>query len=66
MAGDGLDFHDQVRVAMAFQGIAGVIAQYPDANAAELREALLDAARALMRPSRRRPRQPEPSAAQAR
>jgi AcrR family transcriptional regulator len=54
VAGDGLDFHHQVRVTMAFRGIGGVIAQYPDANTAELREALLDAARALLRPGRRR------------
>jgi hypothetical protein len=53
VAGDGLDFHDQVRVTMAFRGIGGVIAQYPDADTAELRAALLDAARALLRPSRR-------------
>jgi AcrR family transcriptional regulator len=54
VAGDGLDFYHQVRVTMAFRGIGGVIAQYPDANTAELREALLDAARALLRPGRRR------------
>jgi AcrR family transcriptional regulator len=58
LAGDGLDFHDQVRVTMAFRGIGGVIAQYPDANTAELREALLDAARPLLRQVRRRPPQP--------
>jgi len=57
LAGDGLDFHDQVCVTMAFRGIGGVIAQYPDADTAELREALLDAARALLRPARRRPPQ---------
>jgi AcrR family transcriptional regulator len=54
LAGDGLDFNDEVRVAMALRGIAGAIAQYPQADAAELREALLDAVRALLRPSRRR------------
>jgi AcrR family transcriptional regulator len=57
LAGDGLDFHDQVCVTMAFRGSGGVIAQYPDADTAELREALLDAARALLRPARRRPPQ---------
>jgi AcrR family transcriptional regulator len=55
LAGDGLEFRDQVRVTMAFQGIGGVIAQYPDADAAELRAPLLDAALALLRPGRRRP-----------
>lgn len=54
LAGDGLDFHEQARVAMAFQGIVAVIAQYPDADTAELREALVDAGRALLRPRPRR------------
>jgi AcrR family transcriptional regulator len=54
LAGDGLDFNEQVRVTIAFRGIAGVIAQYPDADTAELRNALLDAVRALLRPGRRR------------
>jgi len=56
LAGDGLDFHEQVRVAMAFYGIGRVIAQYPDADCEELRAALLDAIRAVLRPSRRHPR----------
>ncbi len=55
LAGDDLDFGDRVRVTMAFRGIGGVIAQYPDADTADLREALLDAAHALLRPARRRP-----------
>ena len=54
LAGDGIEFTDQVRVAMAFRGIGGAIAQYPDADTAELRAALLDAVRALMRAPRRR------------
>ncbi len=54
LAGDHLDFNEQIRVAMAFRGIGGVIAQYPDADTAELREALLDAARALLRTRPRR------------
>jgi AcrR family transcriptional regulator len=54
LAGDGIDFTDQVRVAMAFRGIGGAIAQYPDADTAELRAALLDAVRALLRAPRRR------------
>jgi len=49
LAGDRLDFSDQVRVAMAFRGIAGVIAQYPDADTSELRAALLEAAGSLLR-----------------
>jgi AcrR family transcriptional regulator len=55
LAGDDLDFHAQVRVTMAFRGIGGAIAQYPDADTAELRGALLEAAHALLRPARRRP-----------
>jgi AcrR family transcriptional regulator len=54
LAGDGIEFSDQVRVAMAFRGIGGAIAQYPEADTAELRVALLDAVRALMRAPRRR------------
>lgn len=56
LLGDALDFHQQVRVAMAFGGIQAVIAQYPDADTDELRAALLDAAGSLLRPlARRRP-----------
>jgi len=58
LAGEGLDFHEQVRVSMAFSGIVGVISQYPDADTAELREALLEAARALLRT---RPHRPSPA-----
>jgi AcrR family transcriptional regulator len=54
LAGDGVDFREQVRVAMAFRGIGAVIAQYPDVGTAELREALLDATRTLLRPRARR------------
>jgi AcrR family transcriptional regulator len=62
LAGDGIEFGDQVRVAMAFRGIGGAIAQYPDADTAELRAALLDAVRALMRAPRRRDPPAVPSA----
>jgi AcrR family transcriptional regulator len=55
LGGDGLDFNEQIRVAMALRGIGGVIAQYPDADTSELRAALLDATRALLRGGRRRP-----------
>jgi AcrR family transcriptional regulator len=55
LAGDDLEFTEQVRVAMAFRGIGGVIALYPDADTNQLRDALLDAVRALLRPGRRRP-----------
>jgi hypothetical protein len=54
VAGDELDFHEQVRIAMAFRGIGAAIAQYPDADTAVLREALLDATRALLRTRPRR------------
>jgi AcrR family transcriptional regulator len=54
LAGDGRDFNVEVRVAMAFRGIAGAIAQYPNADTVQLRNALLDAVRALLRPPRRR------------
>jgi AcrR family transcriptional regulator len=54
LAGDSLDFHEQIRLAMTFHGIHRVIAQYPDADTAELREALLDAARAMLRTRPRR------------
>jgi AcrR family transcriptional regulator len=52
LAGDGLDFADQVRVAMAFGGIQAAIAQNPDADTIQLREALLAAAAPLLRPRR--------------
>ncbi|MFL5962439.1 MAG: TetR/AcrR family transcriptional regulator [Gaiellaceae bacterium] len=52
LAGSDLDFSDQVRVTMAFGGMQAAIAQYPDADEAELREALLEAGAALLRPRR--------------
>jgi len=52
LAGSDLDFSDRVRVTMAFGGMQAAIAQYPDADEAELREALLDAGAALLRPRR--------------
>jgi AcrR family transcriptional regulator len=52
LAGSDLDFSDQVRVTMAFGGMQAAIAQYPDADEAELREVLLDAGAALLRPRR--------------
>jgi AcrR family transcriptional regulator len=57
VAGDQLDFNEQVRVTMAFGGIQAAIAQYPDADATDLREALRDAAGVLLR-TRRRPHDP--------
>jgi len=53
LAGDDLDFADQVRVTIAFGGIQAAIARNPDAGTAELREALLAAATPLLRPRRR-------------
>lgn len=52
LAGDDLDFADQVRVTVAFGGIQAAIARNPDAGDAELREALLAAATPLLRPRR--------------
>jgi AcrR family transcriptional regulator len=52
LAGDDLEFADQVRVTMAFGGIQAVIAQHPEADTEELREAVLAAAAALLRPRR--------------
>lgn len=54
LAGDHLDFNEQIRVALAFHGIGNVIAQNPDADPERLRAALLDAARSLLRPRRSR------------
>ncbi|HEX3802475.1 MAG TPA: helix-turn-helix domain-containing protein [Solirubrobacteraceae bacterium] len=55
LAGDGLELREQVRVTMATRAIGGVIAQFPDADPAELRAILIDATRALLRPRRRHP-----------
>jgi AcrR family transcriptional regulator len=56
LAGDHLDFNEQIRVALAFHGIGSVIAQNPDADAERLRAALMDAAQSLLRPRRSRKR----------
>ncbi len=61
LAGDDLDFADQIRVTIAFGGIQAAIARSPDADAAELREAILAAATPLLRPRRRSPSTPPPS-----
>jgi AcrR family transcriptional regulator len=53
---DELNFREQVRVIAAFRGISGAIANYPDADTAELRAALIDVAKDLLRPRRRKPR----------
>jgi AcrR family transcriptional regulator len=52
LAGTELDFSDHVRVTMALGAIQAVIAQYPDADEEELREALLEATTTLLRPRR--------------
>lgn len=54
LAGDDLTFSEEVRTAVALRGIPRVITQYPDADPAQLREALLDAAYALLKPRARR------------
>jgi AcrR family transcriptional regulator len=56
LAGDGLEFGEQVRVTMATRAIGGVIAQFPDADLTELRAVLIEATRALLR--NRKPRPP--------
>ncbi len=56
LIGADLEFDDQIRVAMAFGGIQAAIAQYPDTDEAQLREALCGAAATLLRPRRRSPR----------
>jgi hypothetical protein len=53
---DELDFREQVRVVAAFRGISGAIANYPNADTAQLRAALIDVAKDLLRPGRRHPR----------
>lgn len=53
LIGTDLDFNDQIRVAVAFGGIQAAIAQHPNADREQLREALLDTAAALLRPRRR-------------
>jgi AcrR family transcriptional regulator len=57
---DELDFREQVRVIAAFRGISGAIANYPNADTAELRAALIDVAKDLLRPGRRH--HPRPAA----
>ncbi len=59
LVGNDLDFREQVRVIAAFRGIAGVIAYYPNADTAELRAALTDVAKDLLRPGRRHARPAE-------
>jgi AcrR family transcriptional regulator len=60
IAGGEVDFHEQIRVAMVLGGTHAVIAQYPDTDPVELREALENAAGVLLRsrpqatPSRQR------------
>ena len=55
LIGAGLEFDDQIRVAMAFGGVQAAIAQYPDVEESQLREALCSAAATLLRPRRRSP-----------
>lgn len=46
---DALSFKERIRVTMALKGIAGTLAQNPDVDAAELREALVESAGILLR-----------------
>jgi AcrR family transcriptional regulator len=48
IAGGEVDFHEQVRIAMVLGGTHAVIAQYPDTDSVELREALGHAAGVLL------------------
>jgi AcrR family transcriptional regulator len=54
LVGTELDFNEQVRVAMALGGMQAVIARYPEASDDDLRAALLDATRSLLRFASRR------------
>lgn len=57
LAGDEVDFDEQIRISMVVGGMHAVIAQYPDNDGPELREAMLRTSNALLRPQvRRRPR----------
>ena len=55
LAGDGLEFSEQVRVAMATGAMGAVIAQFPDADFTELRAVLIETTRAVLRSPTRRP-----------
>jgi AcrR family transcriptional regulator len=55
LAGDGLEFSEQVRVTMATRAVGGVIAQFPDADLTELRAVLIETTRGLLRTPKRRP-----------
>ncbi len=44
-----LSFKERIRVTMALKGIAGTLAENPDVDACELREALLESAGVLLR-----------------
>jgi AcrR family transcriptional regulator len=58
LASDEVDFGEQIRIAMVIGGMHAVIAQYPENDGPELREAVLSASSNLLRPEfRRRPRQ---------
>jgi AcrR family transcriptional regulator len=55
LAGDGLEFSEQVRVTMATRAIGGVIAQFPNADLDELRAVLIEATQTLLRTRKRAP-----------
>jgi AcrR family transcriptional regulator len=56
---DAVSFKERIRVTMALKGIVGTLAQNPEADAAELREALVEVAVLLLR-GRPRPRNARP------
>jgi AcrR family transcriptional regulator len=60
LLGADLGFGDRVRVAMALGGLQAAIVQHPDAPTDELRQALHDAARTLLRTRPRLAGEPAP------
>jgi AcrR family transcriptional regulator len=53
LTGTELDFNGHVRLSVAFGGLQAAIVQHPEASSDDLREALLEAARILLRPPHR-------------
>jgi AcrR family transcriptional regulator len=49
LSDEALSFKERIRVTMALKGIAGTLAENPDVDAAELREALIESAGVLLR-----------------
>jgi len=60
LTGTDLDFNGHVRVPVAFGRLQAAIPQHPDTSSEQLREALLETARILLRPVAERPRHGSP------